>query len=218
METNQKEIKCMFLGPSGIGKTTLAHFIADQLQIPFLSGSYSDLVPKTKEEPHAEMISKPSQVIYTQEHTLLNERNKLYKGLNNFVTDRSYIDSLAYFIFKISHKINYCETEAFETLVKELFSRDCTHLIIMQCTDRMIDTWDVQGNEKRVTNTYFQWQISNLMMAAARRLGMYQRSVFGHKSYVFKGGLTHIKILVLDSRDIETNKNRILKFLGNGKK
>ena len=37
----------MFTGVSGVGKTTIAKEIAELLNIPFISGSYSDLVPET---------------------------------------------------------------------------------------------------------------------------------------------------------------------------
>lgn len=40
--------RIMFVGPSGIGKTTLAKFIETKYGIPFISGSMSDLMPDTK--------------------------------------------------------------------------------------------------------------------------------------------------------------------------
>lgn len=40
--------RIMFVGPSGIGKTTLAKFIETKYGIPFISDSMSDLMPDTK--------------------------------------------------------------------------------------------------------------------------------------------------------------------------
>lgn len=48
--------RIMFVGPSGIGKTTLAKFIETKYSIPFISGSMSDLMPDTKEMHHAEFL------------------------------------------------------------------------------------------------------------------------------------------------------------------
>ena len=48
--------RIMFVGPSGIGKTTLAKFIETKYGIPFISGSMSDLRPDTKEMHHAEFL------------------------------------------------------------------------------------------------------------------------------------------------------------------
>ena len=50
--------RIMFVGPSGIGKTTLAKFIETKYGIPFISGSMSDLMPDTKEMHHAEFLPR----------------------------------------------------------------------------------------------------------------------------------------------------------------
>lgn len=50
--------RIMFVGPSGIGKTTLAKFIETKYGIPFISGSMSDLMPDIKEMHHAEFYTK----------------------------------------------------------------------------------------------------------------------------------------------------------------
>ena len=43
-----KPKRIMFVGPSGIGKTTLAKAVEEICGIPFISGSMSDLLPATK--------------------------------------------------------------------------------------------------------------------------------------------------------------------------
>ena len=40
--------RIMFVGPSGIGKTTLAKYVAKREDLPFISGSMSDLLPATE--------------------------------------------------------------------------------------------------------------------------------------------------------------------------
>lgn len=208
----------MFVGPSGIGKTHLSKFIADKYGIPFISGSYSDMVPSTKDQSHADMVSKDSKVIYNEDYKLLWARAKVYLGYTtkglSFVTDRSYIDSIAYFIYKLSKVIPKCEIEGFEHAAKMLLFRDCTHLIVMQCTESMVDTWRVENNEKRILNTYFQWMVSMVMIGVLKRLGLRTGKYFGHTySYMPMG----IKVLVLNNRNMENNKVLISKFLGNVK-
>lgn len=215
MDCNKRQIRCMFAGPSGIGKTTLAKYIAEKLSIPFVSGSYSDLVPSTSLEKHSDMLKKGTSDIYTEDHRLFRARVKKWGSFTHagmsFVTDRSYIDGVAYFIYKLSKDIPKCEIESLEHHSKMMFTRDCTHLIIMQCTETMVDNWRVEENEKRITNTYFQWMISNIMMAVSRRFGLSQRNVFGHKYYTIAKGT--IKVLVLTSRDLDKNKELIDNFL-----
>ena len=101
----------MFTGVSGVGKTTIAKEIAELLNIPFISGSYSDLVPETKDMPHADMIQQDAKTVFMQDMQVLNIRNKAFRMENNFVTDRSYFDSAAYCINKLSHRIEECDLD-----------------------------------------------------------------------------------------------------------
>ena len=64
-----------FAGPSGIGKTTLAKWISEEYKIPFISSSYSDLIPETKNITHEEMVNMP---LFMKEYQLLNKRRNLY--------------------------------------------------------------------------------------------------------------------------------------------
>lgn len=200
-----KQIRCMFAGPSGIGKTTLAKFISEQYGIPFISGSYSDLVPSTRDISHEEMMEKSSSVLYNEEHKLFFKRADTFGECSamgeNFVSDRSYLDNMAYFIYKLSAHIPKCETEAFEGLVKHAFGRDCTHLIFMNCNSNVLDAWEVEDNNKRILNPYFQWMISTIMKASLDRW--------------YNSGKTfsNMKVLILESRDLVANQKAIKKFL-----
>ena len=87
----------LLAGPSGVGKTTVAKFLSEELGIKFISGSVSDLLPQTKEMTHAEMLARDSKDLYTEDFQLLNLRNKLFVDKDQYVSDRSYLDSAAYF-------------------------------------------------------------------------------------------------------------------------
>lgn len=198
--------RIMFVGPSGIGKTTLAKFISEQYGIPFISGSYSDLVPSTREVRHEEMMEKPFSVLYNEEQKLFFKRANTFGecSANNasFVSDRSYVDNMAYFIYKLSAHLPKCETESFEDVVKHALERDCTHIIYMKCTNDILDSWVVEDNNKRILNPYFQWMISNIMGELLTR--------WSSTGFIQDVG---ISVLTLNSRDLVTNQKAIKKFL-----
>ena len=147
-----KPKKVMLTGCSGVGKTTLAKWMAETFQLPFISGSYSDLVPETRYQKHSDMISKDPQEIYKQDMQVINLRNKQFSNKRDFVSDRSYFDSAAYLIQKLSHNIPECDTEHFINTCERLMAEQCTHLIFIPFTKNFLKNWDMEDNSKRVLN------------------------------------------------------------------
>ena len=147
-----KPKKVMLTGCSGVGKTTLAKWMAENFHIPFISGSYSDLVPETRYQKHSDMISKDPQEIYKQDMQVINLRNKQFSNKRDFVSDRSYFDSAAYLIQKLSHHIPECDTEHFINTCERLMAEQCTHLIFIPFTKNFLKNWDMEDNSKRVLN------------------------------------------------------------------
>lgn len=153
----------MFVGPSGIGKTTLAKFIETQYGIPFISGSMSDLMPDTKEMHHAEFLHQECRELINKDYQLLNLRNKLFKDKETFVTDRSYVDLAAYFIYKQSTNIPECEVDAFLDICKDLTVQQCDLLIYLPLSMYNMKEWPMEDNKKRIINRYYQAQMSDIM-------------------------------------------------------
>ena len=164
-------LNVMFAGPSGIGKTTTAKWLevsdVNFIQGDFISGSVSDLIPETREMSHQDMLNRDPNKLQMEDYMIVNLRNKIYKSYReqgkDFITDRSYLDSAAYFMYKQMDKIPQCEIDQFLELTKMLLCKQCTHLIMFDFTLEMIREWSMEDNNKRILNKYFQFEISNIM-------------------------------------------------------
>ena len=209
----------MFTGVSGVGKTTIAKEVSEMLKIPFISGSYSDLVLETKDMPHAEMIQQDAKTVFMQDMQVLNLRNKTFRGKDNFVTDRSYFDSAAYFINKLSHRIAECELEHSIDLCKMLLSQQCTHLIFIPFSASFYNDWVIEDNGKRVLSKFYQFQVSQIMYGLLDLWGYkpdskLMRAVNGISNYGMMEIMGYkIKVLILDEMNYERRKYIIRKFL-----
>ena len=163
--------RIMLAGPSGIGKTTIAKWISEKIGIEFISGSVSDLLPDTKDVPHSEMLSKDPTELYKEDYQILNLRNKLFRDKHEFVSDRSYLDSIAYFLYKQAENIPSCEIDHFISLAKQLLSSQCDLLIVLELHPYDLHEWVTEDNDKRITNNYFQLMISSLMGMSLSLIG-----------------------------------------------
>lgn len=166
-----KYSKIMFAGPSGFGKTTLAKWISEQYNIPFESGSVSDLIPKTKEVSHKDMLARDPKELYTEDFQILNLRNKLFSNKDLFISDRSYLDSAAYFLYKQGDKQPSCEVEHFIGLCSMLLTQQCDCLIFLNFIPELVSEWVTEDNNKRITSNYFQVEISSIMKTTLTFLG-----------------------------------------------
>lgn len=150
-------------GCSGIGKTTLAQAIAKRYGINFVSGSYSDLVPATRNMPHSEMIQQDAKTVFEQDVQVLNARRKVFDMYGALVSDRSYIDSAAYMIQKLSHRLPTCEVEDFVEKCRVLTLRQCSKVIYVPYTKEHFTKWNIEDNGKRVLNKFYQAEVSAII-------------------------------------------------------
>lgn len=216
--------KINFTGVSGTGKTTLAKWIEEEFNVPFLSGSYSDLVPNTKNMPHSDMIIQDAKTIYEQDFQVLNLRNKLFSSHDNYVSDRSYLDSAAYLINKLSHRIKECDTENFLEICRVLTVKQITHLIFIPFDENYLKKWEIEDNHKRVLNRYYQWEVSELMFSILFRLWGFRilkntksehnlLETIGTISYEHDNIYYTTKVQILYAMDLEERKRLIRRFL-----
>lgn len=180
----------LLAGPSGVGKTTVAKFLSEELGIKFISGSVSDLLPQTKEMTHAEMLARDSKDLYTEDYQILNLRNKLFsKEEEPFVSDRSFLDSAAYFLYKQADKIPACEVEQFLNLAKMATLQSIDYLVFIDYTLDMFNNWIIEDNSKRVISKFFQMEISRIMYMVLDIWGLKWQSYPMIKEYPDNGNI-----------------------------
>ena len=232
----KKPNRIMFAGPSGIGKTTLAKFIEESFgdtdpTWPFISGSVSDLLPNTKNESHKDMLSHDKKELYVQDFQVLNLRKKLFANTDKFVTDRSFLDSAAYFVYKQSSAIPQCEIDHFLELCKMCLCQYCDKLIILNFTPYMLDNWVMEDNGKRILNKYFQEQISAIIKMILNNWGVnfsetirnISRGLLKMPEYLICGGYKtgileslygSVDVILINEPGLEIRKHIICKELG----
>lgn len=210
----------MFAGVSGVGKTTLAKWVAETLGIPFVSGSYSDLVPETKDMPHQDMINQDAATVFRQDMQVLSLRSKRFRGEDNFVTDRSYFDSAAYFINKLSHRIEPCDLDHAIDCCRLLLSQQCTHLVFIPYSTQFYNHWVIENNNKRLLSKYYQFQVSQIMYGLLELWGytpynpLKSKMLYGIENCGTMEIMGYkIKVLVLDELNLEKREFIIKRFL-----
>ena len=197
-------MKIQFCGPSGIGKTTLAKYIGNQLNIPFIDGSYSNLVPSTKNIKHKDMLDRKPQDIYQEYVTLVSERSKAF-NVDSYVSDRSFIDVLVYTISNLSSKLPKCDVEFMDNLCREMVLKTCTHLILLPYPANFITQIPIEDNHKRILNSYYQWSISELFKSILTDL-------WQGRFYKTNNGTYQGDIVLKDSDDSDITKVLILPY------
>lgn len=215
----KSQLRIQLTGGSGIGKTTLAKWLATNYGIPFVSGSYSDLVPSTRKEKHTLMIQKEAKKVFEQDIQLINARNKSLQGENNYATDRSYVDSIAYAINKLSHRLPQCDIEHIEGICNTLLDQQTTHLIFLPFDKEHMDKWEMENNNKRITNVYYQFQVTQIIYGILKNMG-YRKDKFLSWSVGQEVGYirprpdsVELPVLTLREMDFEKRKKYTKKFL-----
>lgn len=199
-------------GPSGTGKTTLAEYISKEyFNTPFIQGSASLIMSnKTREElkqrfgyeplGHKNVVNMSSinpEFGMAFQEKLLDARLKRLVKEENFVTDRSPIDNIVYYLTQCSH--NSTEERTRLHITKALvLAEHLTHIINI----RFVNPDEIEDNGSRVTNKYFQGMVDSVFQTAIENYFIAKGSLFAEK-----------RLLTLDMWDLTTRKKLIRNWL-----
>lgn len=154
-------MKIFISGPSGIGKTTMATHLAKEYNIPFIQGSSKVLWEKHGINSHKELIQKtntdPDFGVNFQ-FELLEYRNKAIEGHESFVTDRSPMDNLVYFMLQVSDKVDSDITFKYMQMCRETYPKD--YLQVFMGLNYDMCKKGLEDDGFRVTNIYYQLMVN----------------------------------------------------------
>tara|TARA_R110002020_G_scaffold131482_1_gene293952 strand:+ start:13996 stop:14577 length:582 start_codon:yes stop_codon:yes gene_type:complete len=148
-------------GPSGVGKTTLANRISKVLDIPFISTSGKALWKTYNILSHKHLIEKtlddPLGFGFDYQMELLLLRKERLKNLESFVTDRSPIDNLVYFISQLGPFMTENDMKQYMNLCEEAL-RIYTKGVFIP----FLKSFPLEDDGARITNRYYQQYINNI--------------------------------------------------------
>ena len=203
-------MKVAFTGTSGSGKTTLVTFVAEKLGLTHISGSAGDVKKEGDKMLIDEMLQYPGGghvgvIRYSAlnpEYGIMNQkllqmrRRELIVENDNFVTDRSPIDNLTYFINQCAYH-PMCTNEMVEEFAKDCLSawEQLTHVVYVKA----VQPSAVEVNGSRVANNWYQKAID---------------AQFDHwLKWFWKNSLEGPEVLQIDYWDLDHRKEKVLEFL-----
>jgi len=148
------------VGPSGVGKTTIALYISERYNIPFVNTSASKIWPKygfnDHEDAHRASALNPSKGLDYQ-LDIINDRYLALFKEEEWVCDRSPIDNFIYFMLEISPYMDQGITEQFINKCKQTMELGNVLIIIPFTKNIKLE------KSHRITNPYYHQMFSILM-------------------------------------------------------
>ena len=105
-------MKIAFAGASSTGKTTLAKAIEGKLQLKYINVDSRKIIDDLN---HSNIDTLNKQEFIEFQKIWLNEKLENEKSINNFITDRTYIDAIAYMLNR-----NINNFELFDNYIKKM--------------------------------------------------------------------------------------------------
>lgn len=163
-----EEKRIYIAGPSGTGKSTLAKHIAHYYGIPFISTSGKMLWDKFGIKDHQDLIKRtnldPDGFGYVYQVELLKQREAALAGHAEFVTDRSPIDNLVYFLAQVSSYCSMQKTEEYIELCENSMKMG-NKVIYIPFTHDVV----LENDGARITNPYYQLYITSTFNFVIRK-------------------------------------------------
>lgn len=161
-----KPLKIAMAGPSGVGKTTLAEWISKEYDIPFITTSTKPLWDKHGINTHQELITRT--ILNPQwgldfQYELLDIRKNIIESNEQFVTDRSPVDNLVYFLMQNAPYLGEEAVEAYIQLCANALSK-ITGLVQIPFDSHI----PLENDGKRIANKYYQLSTNSQFHLAAQ--------------------------------------------------
>ena len=194
-----KQLKIAMSGPSGVGKTTLSEWVSKEFGIPFITTSTKPLWEKHGIINHEMLIQRT--ILNPQwgldfQYELLDIRKKIIEDNEQFVTDRSPIDNLAYFIMQNTPYLGEEATQSYIELCATALSK-MDGLIQIPFGPHIV----LENDGKRVANKYYQMSVNQQF---------YLSSALISENLPPKGPL---RVMSLQMWDIEERKKAVTAFI-----
>lgn len=146
-------------GPSGTGKSTLAKYIAETYDIPFITTSTKPLWEKLGVESHADLIHKTNMKPgfgMKFQWDVLGYRIDALDGKASFVTDRTPIDNAVYTLLQCADKAPFNEIDNYiKMCIKYLDMFD--EVIYLPFNNEI----PLEDDGMRIINPYYQRLVGN---------------------------------------------------------
>lgn len=201
--------KVAFSGTSGAGKTTLVHYVNDQLGLNWINGSAGQMKKEWQKMKlieeygypgggHAAVIKysaiNPEYGLENQQMLQAARANAISKN-NNFVTDRSPVDNISYFCLQAAFMHEEKVADEFYEKCLEAFS-ELTHVIYVKA----VQPQEIERNGSRIDNRYFQRSVDAVFQYWLNRM----------TNEVMDGP----EVLTIDFWDLEKRQQAVKDFLG----
>lgn len=156
-----KHLRVYLSGASGLGKTTLAKLISKELGLPYINTSSSNVWGEfgVKSHEHALQLSGDYNWAHKYQMAILENRKKILGDNDNFVTDRSIIDNLIYYMD--GNKPYQLQREYNKTCI-EMLQHDLENYNVVFIRLIRPFSWETENDGKRIADEGYQIK-SNLL-------------------------------------------------------
>jgi len=160
-------MKIFISGVSGTGKTTLAKYISQRYRIPFIEGSSKVLWAKHGITKHSDIIAHSTEDPkwgLDFQTALLNYRGKSIEGFDDFVTDRSPLDSMVYFLLQNAPHLTKDVTDEYFESCKNSYPLGSRQILLELCTE---DDMVFENDGMRIDNPHYQMVVNSVFSLMA---------------------------------------------------
>lgn len=220
-------MKVAIAGPSGTGKTTIAEYIASTMELRHITSKETRHVPTEVQKEWANRYMYFGDIGHRRLINLQNAepafgrswqmemliaRGKVIRESDNFIMDRSPIDSLTYMLCQNAHNLEQ-HKDYFDEFVNEVRAqlKELTHVIFMPYNN---PDW-VEENGSRVASIPFQKLMSSSFEHIIDEYLLLQLYKVQCMDRVIVNGRMPWKtgLLTLTMWDLETRKDLVKDFL-----